>query len=182
MTVTKDQLRKEMAEKRNSLAATEIIEKSEEIRQRLFNLEEFKSAKCIAFYLSKGSEVNTSEMIREALSIGKEVLVPVTNEEIELMKFTSFGDLAPAKFGIPEPKTKIKPEKEPDAIIVPGLAFDLDLHRLGYGKGYYDKLLKNSSAKRIGICFDVQIVEKIPRHEHDQKLDMIITEKKILKG
>ncbi len=179
---SKAALRKEMLVKRDFLSKAERKEKSRLIREKLSALNEFKTAKTIAFYLSKGSEVETNEMIREALKQGKEILVPITKgDELELVKFTTFDDLVAGKFGVPEPKTKIVVNHQPDVVIIPGLAFDLDLHRLGYGKGYYDRALKKiPTAIRIGICFDFQIVEKIPRHEHDEKLHKIISEKRIL--
>ena len=178
---SKTELRKQMLVKRDAISESERMEKSKIIMRMLLELDEFKSAKCIAFYVSKGSEVATLDMIKNALALDKEVLVPHTNHEIELIKFTSFDDLAPAKFGILEPKTKIKSERAPDLIIVPGLAFDLDLHRLGYGKGHYDKLLKTLNGIRTGICFDIQIVDKIPRHEHDQKIDVVVSDKRLLR-
>lgn len=178
---SKAELRKEMLAKRGAISESERKEKGKIIMEKLFELEQFKSSRCIAFYISKGSEVATHEMIKEAIALGKEVFVPHTDHEIELVKFTSFEDLAPARFGILEPKTKIKSEKAPDIIVIPGLAFDLDLHRLGYGKGHYDKLLKTLNSIRIGICFDCQIVEKIPRHEHDERLDMVVSENRVLR-
>jgi len=178
---TKNELRKEMLYARNAISESERKEISEMIKNKLFAIDEIKHAKCIAFYISKGSEVETNAMIAEAIKQNKEVLVPHTNEKIELVKFTSFEDLAPAKFGVLEPKTKMISVKQPEVVIIPGLAFDLDMHRLGYGKGYYDKLLKELNAKRIGICFDLQIIEKIPKHEHDQKLNIMISEKRILR-
>jgi len=120
-------------------------------------------------------------MMDEAINKGKTVLVPHTEEEIKLVKFTSWNDLKPGKFGILEPRTKIKRQKSPDVVIVPGVAFDLQGYRIGYGKGYYDRLLKKLKAKRIGICFDIQIIEKIPKHGHDERLDSVITEKRMVK-
>lgn len=182
VTISKAALRKEMQRKREDTSETERKEKSAKIMGILFALDEYKTANTIAFYLSKGSEVETSEMIAEAIEQGKEILVPITSEEIEFVKFTSFDELAPAKFDVPEPKTKIRSAQELDVVIVPGLAFDLDLHRLGYGKGYYDRALnKLPNAVRIGICFDFQIVEKIPRHGHDERLHLTISEKRVLR-
>lgn len=200
-------LRKELLAARNSLSEAERKEKSEIIRNRLFSLEEFKNAKTIAFYLSKGSEVETFGMIETALKQGKKILVPVMHSKVvvsatidhfddgsfcivdevkedvlELVEFTSFDDLVAGRFGVPEPKTKIVADHQPDTVIIPGLAFDLDLHRLGYGKGYYDRALKKIPiAVRIGICFDLQIVEKIPRHEHDERLHVTLSEKRVLR-
>jgi len=173
---SKAQLRKQMLMKRNALSEKEIKEKSREIKEKLFSLPEFKEAETVAFYISKGSEVATREMIDEAIEKGKEIVVPVTNDEIEFVKYSS--NLKIGKFGVPEPEHRVPEEKEPDLVILPGLAFDLDLHRLGYGKGYYDKKLKSMKSKRIGICFDLQVVDAIPRHEHDERLDLTITEKR----
>lgn len=180
MAESKALLRMEMLRKRDALSESEIKEKSAAIAEKLFVLPQFKVAKTVAFYLSKGSEVKTYGMIEKALKEGKEILVPVTNEEITLVQFTSFDDLVPARFGVPEPKTKIIAKKEPDVVLLPGLAFDLDLHRLGYGRGYYDRLLKKIGAVRIGICFDLQVVDVIPHHEHDEKLDIVISERRTL--
>ncbi|MFZ5501514.1 MAG: 5-formyltetrahydrofolate cyclo-ligase, partial [Candidatus Micrarchaeota archaeon] len=107
---------------------------------------------------------------------------------------SSFEDLKEGKFGILEPKTrnahaKSKPPKpktqntepsEPDIILVPGVAFGLCMHRLGYGKGYYDKHLAKSRAYRIGICFDFQVMESLPKHEDDQRMDEILTDKRAI--
>lgn len=202
---SKTLLRKEMLAKRNALSEAERKEWSKKIGQRLFALDEYKNAKTIAFYLPIRSEVDTRSMIERAINDGKEVLVPVTNDEtkLEFVNFFSFDDLAPGKYGILEPKTRQDaglqdPRHEtqdtklktldsrheaptPDIVILPGLAFDLDLHRLGYGKGYYDRALKKlPNAIRIGICFDCQIIDKTPRHEHDERLHIIVTEKRIV--
>lgn len=177
---TKSELRTKMLKLRDSISGRE--QKDAQIQDTLLSLSQFQSAETVAFYLSKGSEVNTKQMIEESIRQGKAILVPVTGHEIQFVHFTSFNDLAPAKFGVLEPKTRKIAANSPDVVITPGIAFDLDLHRLGYGRGYYDKLFKKINSKRIGICYDSQIVEKIPRHEHDQKLDAIVTEKRIISG
>jgi len=177
----KDALRKEMLEKRDSLPLEERERMSAAVMSRLWAVPQFSGAKCVAFYLSKSSEVDTLGMAKKALEEGKEILVPVTAGETELVKFTSFEDLAPAKFGVLEPKTKIPAGREPDVIIVPGLAFDSDLHRLGYGKGHYDRLLKKLKSIKIGICFDFQIVKVLPRHGHDVRMDLAVSEKRIMR-
>jgi len=181
---TKEALRKEMLAKRNSTSESERVEKSAAITKRVLSLGQFKTARTIALYIPKGSEVDVKPLILQAIA-DKEVLVPVTASDdsddcMKFVKFTTFDGLAPARFGILEPKTKIKPNREPDIVIVPGLAFDSDLHRLGYGKGYYDKLFAHLKTFKIGVCFDFQIVEKIPKHEHDVRLDYIVSEKRIL--
>lgn len=176
---SKAALRKEMLTKRNAISEAEIIEGSRRVASRLFAIPEFIESKTVSFYLSHDTEVHTLEMIKRALKERKEVLVPtISGDDLELVKFTSFEDMAPAKFGILEPKTKIKPERQPEVIITPGLAFDLDLHRLGYGKGYYDRFFKKLKSFNIGLCFDFQIVEKIPKHEHDHRLDLTVSDRR----
>jgi 5-formyltetrahydrofolate cyclo-ligase len=152
------------------------------ITKRLLSHPRFVEAKAIAFYISIKSEVDTKAMIDAALRMGKRVLVPVSGDRhITFSSFSSWDDLAPGKFGINEPKTR-NPETrlEPDVVIVPGVAFGLCMHRLGYGKGYYDRYLANSPAYRIGICYDFQVVERLPTHENDERMDEIITDKRII--
>ncbi|MGV8176693.1 MAG: 5-formyltetrahydrofolate cyclo-ligase [Candidatus Bilamarchaeaceae archaeon] len=176
----KERLRKEMLAKRNALQAYEMKAASAEVEHKLFETAEFQSAKTVAFYLAKDSELSTFRMLDRAAQLGKKVLVPVTDTHIRLVEYTGFNDLERGKFNVPEPKTKIPFTVVPDLIIIPGVAFDLDCHRLGYGKGYYDVFLKGKTVHKIGICYDFQIVEKLPRHDHDVRLDSIITDKRII--
>ena len=173
-------LRKEMLAKRDCLIPEQIESMSEAIRENLFSRPRFKEAKTVAFYLNKSSEVDTLRMIGHALRIGKEVIVPVTDHKITFYRFSSFTDLQKGKYGILEPKARTPPSREPDVVVVPGVAFGLCMHRLGYGKGYYDKYLATSAAYRIGICYDFQVVEKLPNHPDDQRMDEIITEKRTI--
>jgi len=178
----KKALRKELLEKRNTLSEEEKENKSNEIAKRILEIPQVKQAKMIALYLTKGSEVNTRKLIKTLIKKNVEILVPVTKgeEEIKFCKFTSFEELTTGRFGILEPKTMIEPSREPEVVIVPGVGFDLDLHRLGYGKGYYDRYFKKVKTFKIGIGYELQLVEKIPRHEHDQRLDLTVTEKRVI--
>jgi len=171
--------RKEILKKRDLLSEEEHTSRSKAIMETLFSRPRVKEAKTIAFYLHKGSEVRTSDMIEKALSLGKEVVVPVTDHKITFFRFSSFGDLQKGKYGILEPKSRV-PASLPDVIIIPGIAFGLCMHRIGYGKGYYDKYLGTSFAYRVGICYDFQVMEKLPTHSNDQRMDEIITEKRII--
>ena len=173
----KARLREKILSQRDSLTEEQRISMSKAIQQRLFSREQFQKAKTVAFYLHIGSEVNTHEMISEAMKLGKQVLVPYTNEKIEFCYFNSFDESEKGKYGILEPKEKKKFEGHPDVVIVPGAVFGRCMHRIGYGKGYYDRHFKNSSSYRIGICYDFQLLDKLPRHEHDEGMDEIITEK-----
>ena len=176
---SKKALRTKISLKRSNLNFSEIREKSNVIMEKLLSLSQFQKAQVVAFYLSKSDEVQTENAIKKILE-EKTILVPVTKNEIKLVKFTSFSDLEPALFGVPEPKTKRYSKQQPDVIVIPGLAFDKHGNRLGYGKGYYDTLLKNLKSIKVGVCFDFQLINNVPSYEHDQKVDTIITEKRIL--
>ncbi|MEM2909421.1 MAG: 5-formyltetrahydrofolate cyclo-ligase [Candidatus Bilamarchaeaceae archaeon] len=175
----KSDIRKRMLKRRDALSEDERIELSSRIADLLFKQPVIIRARTIAFYLPKGSEVRTEEMIERAVKEDKEVLVPVTNDEITMVRFLGFDKLQNGRFGILEPVEKIK-GNEPDVVIVPGVAFGLCMHRIGYGKGYYDKYLKTTKAYRIGICYDFQVIEKLPNHTHDEPMDLIITDKRTI--
>ncbi|MBI2656341.1 5-formyltetrahydrofolate cyclo-ligase [Candidatus Woesearchaeota archaeon] len=179
----KNRLKESMLEKRNSLPKEEIAQKSRQIEKNLFNLEKYKKSKAVMFFVSFNSEVNTHDMIKKSLK-EKTVVVPkVVHHEIEPSVIIDFDNLVPSgKFGILEPIEAMKIAcKNIGLILVPGIAFDKEGHRIGYGFGYYDKFLKKvPKAFKIGLCFDFQVVEKIPREMHDVPVDMIVTEKRVI--
>jgi 5-formyltetrahydrofolate cyclo-ligase len=177
----KEALRREMLKKRDSLSKEEAATLGDAIAEALFKTPRFIEAKRVAFYIAKGSEADTRMMIFRAAQARKEILIPATDHKITFYKFSSFTDLKPGKYGIPEPQTRTEPSAEPDVVVVPGIVFGLCMHRLGYGKGYYDKYLSSSPAYRIGICYDFQVVDKLPTHENDERMDEIITDKRIIK-
>ena len=180
----KQKLRKDILEKRDSLSKEEIINKSNIIKEKLFSLSEYKKANIICFFVSFKSEVNTNDMIKECIEEGKTVCVPViTGEKLILSRINNPSELTKKnKYGILEPPVINEIDKtDVDIITVPGAAFDKHGHRVGYGKGYYDDLLKDYGGLSLGICFDLQIVDKVPRDEWDEKIDMVITEGRIIK-
>ena len=179
----KNQIKEAILEKRNSLTKEEILEKSKKIEENFFNTEQYRKSKTIMFFVSFGSEANTHEMIRNSLGKKNVVIPKVLEHEIEPSIIIDFDNLVSSgKFGILEPIEPMKiAYKNIDLVIVPGIAFDSDGHRIGYGFGYYDKFLKKvPKAVKIGLCFDFQIVEKIPREEHDVAVDFIVTEKRVI--
>jgi small GTP-binding protein len=114
----------------------------------------------------------------------KKIIVPITDIEsgtLSLSYINSMDDMKKGAYGILEPKTVRKAdENNIDVILVPGLAFDRNGGRMGFGKGYYDRLLESSKAVKIGLCYDFQILEKIPTEIHDVPMNFVITEKEIL--
>ena len=181
----KDKLRKELKNKRKSFLKTDVLAKSNQIKNRLFESNEFKQSSVVLFYVSYGNEVYTHDMIKECLKNGKKIIVPISNIEkrsLILSELKNWNDLEPGSYNILEPKTdKIieTPIESIDVIIVPGVGFDELGCRIGHGLGYYDNLLKESiNAIHIGLAFEFQIVEKVPIKSHDIPVDIIITEKR----
>ena len=181
----KKEIRKLLKNKRLQLSKDENLKKSKQIKNRLFLMDEFKKAKNILFYVSYNGEVFTHEAIEEALS-KKIVVVPISNKNdysLIFSKLDSFNDLEEGAYGILEPKKDLIKEisiDKIDLIIIPGIGFDLRGNRIGHGKGFYDRLLKNTNALIIALAFDFQIIEKIPTENHDRSADIIITEKRII--
>lgn len=179
MTTVTDKkiIRKEIKEKRRNMSASDVKSQSELILNRFLSLDEYKNANNILTYVSHDNEVDTISLIRHALKDKKRVAVPKVYGDI--MRFhliNDLSDLTPGAYAILEP-----PEGEiflPDTgiIIVPGVAFDKDRHRIGYGGGYYDKFLnKNKGLFAVAFAYDFQIVPCIESESFDVKPDMLIS-------
>lgn len=187
----KKKLRNKMRQLRQSISSEEVMRNSLLIAKNLKQAEEYREAKNILFYASKGNEVQTGQIIREAIKDGKKLLLPVTNTQTAELEISEVSDypkgLVEGPYEIMEPKTKKPfPENEVDAVIVPGLAFSPDGYRIGYGLGYYDKMLSRLKRSRInirtiGLAYDFQVVEKLPREGHDQPMDAIVTETRVVR-
>ncbi len=168
----------------------ELNRKSVFIGESLFNLREFSKAGTVMFYNSKASEVRTQDMVRRALDMGKRVVVPVMDTleyRLFLSELRDFDtELCIGTFQVPEPRDEcirpVSPE-EVDIFILPGVAFDRRGSRLGFGGGYFDKLLKQTKrgALFLGLAFQEQMVEEIPQAPHDIPVHMVITEKEVIK-
>lgn len=188
--ITKELLREQIRRNRQKLSREEVEEKSKLIKEKLFSLSEFQSARTVAFYVAmkKSNEVETEGMIKESLRLGKRVLVPITDlveDKLVFSEIKNFDDLLPSTFDILEPAPelrKILPYESIRLIVVPGLVFDLHGHRIGYGLGFYDKVLSQLTkyVTRIGLALELQVVEKLPNEDHDVRLDKIITEERIV--
>lgn len=183
----KAKIRKEMLEKREFHHSAGGHRHCIEIMDQFLHLPEFNGANCVLLYASKGSEVHTDGIIQSALALGKKVALPVTKKEekrIEIYELKDAKELAPGAFGILEPPQRedrlVQPE-EVELALVPGVSFDRRGHRIGYGMGYYDSLLKKVKGKKIGLAYSLQIVERVPDEPHDVAVDMIVTEGEIIK-
>ncbi|MCK4244837.1 MAG: 5-formyltetrahydrofolate cyclo-ligase [Candidatus Omnitrophica bacterium] len=182
----KEKIRRRVLRLRNSLPPEERREKSKAIKERLFTFFEFKTAKIILLYAAKGSEVETKEMLQEALSSGKKVGLPITKgEDLLFSQILQFKELSPSTFGILEPKKKYRPLsiERVDLVIVPGIAFDTKGNRIGFGGGFYDRFLSKIPKRilKIGLVFELQVIsESLPSHRRDVAVDKIITEKRVI--
>ena len=178
----KQTLRETVKKRLDLLTPAEAAKKSVRIREKLYSLESFKKARGIAFYASFAAEVDTADMIDEALALGKRVFLPRYDRVQGTLFFHEVKDragLTRGALGISEPPPG--PEARPediDCIIVPGLAFDKAKNRLGRGAGCYDRFLARlrPETTKIGLAFAFQLVERVPVEAHDRPLDRVITD------
>lgn len=187
--VKKKLLRKEILNIRNNMNYDNKNEKDTIIKEKFLNSDYYKKAKNIFIYISYSSEIDTKEIINYALDDGKTIFVPRTEFKTKLMdavKITSFNNMIEDRYGILEPSKQepyIQPEQL-DLIVVPGIAFDKEGGRTGYGAGYYDRYFKKISKeraekiKKVALAYDFQVIDKVPIDEQDVRIDCVITEKK----
>lgn len=182
--------KKETREKMLSLLSSldEDIRKKQDksIADKMGKMPELCDAECVFAYIGTGHEIETREIVEHLLESGKRICVPLCHGkgEMDAIEIKSLSELSPGRYGIPEPAhngKKINPE-EISAIIVPGVAFDKGGKRLGRGGGYYDRFMKKAeNAVRIALCREINLIDKVPFEEHDQSVDIIVTEKKIVR-
>ncbi|MDK2798454.1 MAG: 5-formyltetrahydrofolate cyclo-ligase [Clostridiales bacterium] len=187
--MNKKTLRQKYLHLRNRLKTDEVIEKSKKIMKRLVDISWYKQSKVIMTYIDFKNEVITRDFIHYALDNNKKIIVPVTDvlsKTLILSELKDFDkDLHPSTYGILEPKKECIRKVDDnllDLILVPGLVFDIAGYRIGYGGGYYDKLLQRleDKCKTVGLAFDFQIIDSIPTECFDRKVDVIITEERII--
>lgn len=172
-----------MMEKRNGMDEKEVAALSQMISNQVFQTETFKEAHCICIYQAFRNEVSCSFIKREAFRLNKRVYTPVTDlsaKSIDFFEVLPDTEWVTGAYGIQEPKnlcmeTKLK---QPALMLMPGLLFDKDKHRIGYGGGYYDKYLEcHREHTTMALCYDFQIVPfGLPYEEHDMIPDYIVTE------
>lgn len=174
----KKQLRRKIRDKKRSLSLDEKKRRSTVVTSRIEKLPAFQQAKKVMVYWSLPDEVHTHDFVQKWAQ-EKEILLPVVKgPDLELRYFTGMKDMQQEPvFGIFEPTGPI--EKNPgtiDMIIVPGVAFDDQKNRMGRGKAFYDKLLQQTEAFKAGICFDFQLLPRVPVDEHDIPMDVVVAE------
>ncbi|MBI5687370.1 MAG: 5-formyltetrahydrofolate cyclo-ligase [Verrucomicrobia bacterium] len=165
---------------RGALSPDEVSRRSRLIVARLLELPAVKQAETIFCYLSHGNEVQTHQLVRNWLDAGKHIHVPAYHTEQRHYRPSHIRDLdrdtVAGKLGILEPHTRRTPDRPADVAIVPGVAFDAQGHRMGYGKGFYDEMLKQFGGRKIALAFDCQIQPSVPHAPKDVPMDAVVTE------
>lgn len=181
----KREIRLEYQKKRHELPHNERKKSDAILFDKTVNSDEFKSADIILAYYPIRNEPNVLPIALHALSCGKKVAFPVSNTETYELSFKYVKDISELNVGaysIPEPKNSCQIyNNEANAFcIVPALAFDKKGHRIGYGKGFYDRFLSDFKGISAGLCYDEFLCESLPIEDTDQKVNMIISDKEVL--
>lgn len=162
------------------------------ITDKLMQMEEFKRADNVMCYLSFGNEVDTSDIVETCLKEGKRLFIPVivkNNTGTSIMEASKLldpiKDLCPGTMGILEPredKLRIANPESIDFIVIPGLAFDREGGRLGYGRGYYDGFLPRlkKDCFQMAVAFSFQVIDKVPTDDKDKPVSRILTERELI--
>lgn len=179
----KNLIRKKTLDIRNSLEHEYVVDASEKVFNNLKKMEAFKKAKHVMIYIDFKNEISTQSIMTYLLSKNKHIIVPFTNTNdfsIIPALINNLDDLSIGNYGILEPpldKTDSSHSSLIDLVIAPGIVFDVEGNRIGFGKGYYDSFLSKLSSKVpvIALAYDFQIKDAIPFEPHDIKMDYIIT-------
>lgn len=187
----KKALRKEILTKRKKIERTEKEKMDKRISDRFYISKFYKEATNIFIYISYDSEIETKVIIDKALKDNKKIYVPRTEFETKIMdavEIESLDNLVESSYGILEPSNN-EPRIDPnelDLIVVPGVAFDRNGGRMGYGAGFYDRYFKKITKgnieriTKLALAYDFQVLDKIPMNEQDVPVDFIITEKEFI--
>ncbi|MBM9521001.1 5-formyltetrahydrofolate cyclo-ligase [Desulforhopalus vacuolatus] len=185
-------MRKKILTERDALSREQLGEKSARITETVLNFPPVIQADTIFLYLNFRSEVKTRQIFNTLRSAGKRVCVPLTRMKEHRIDAVYIDDpetqLAPGLWNILEPTPEAAasatlPPEEIDLLLMPGTVFDLHGGRFGYGGGFYDRYVAPiPKAERIGLAFELQVVDRLELSPHDQLVDCIITEERIIPG
>lgn len=182
-------VRRAVLARRDALSSNDRADYGRLIANRFWTLPDVQAVRVLHFSLSTGSEVPTDGLVAEAKARGMRVVVPVTltgERRLILADFEGPEGVAPGPFGIRQPRVGVHPPvdvREVDLVVVPGVAFDPQGTRLGWGAGYYDRLLAEArpSTPIVALAFECQMVPAIPIREHDVRVTMIVTERRTIR-
>jgi 5-formyltetrahydrofolate cyclo-ligase len=169
---------------RKALSVDRCVESSSKIQQRFLQSDLFRRAMNLVLYSAVHNEVITDTVASHALNEGKTLIYPrIEGNHLAFVAVQRLSDLYPGAFGILEPiGSALVPIEQLDLIVVPGVVFDRVGHRLGYGRGYYDRALAvcRADCLKVGFAYDFQVIESLPAADHDQTLSVLITESRML--
>ncbi|AOR22492.1 5-formyltetrahydrofolate cyclo-ligase [Clostridium taeniosporum] len=181
----KKELRKKILNLRKEINSTEKKNFDNIIHKKFFESKFYSQCRNIFVYISYDSEIDTKTLIIKALKDGKNIYVPRTNYKTKLMeavKITSLENLIEDRYGILQPKeSELSTElNNIDLVIIPGVAFDINGGRMGYGGGFYDRYLNKCKKDifKIALAYDFQVIDYIPMDKHDISVDCVITNTK----
>ena len=173
----KKQLRREIREKKRAMSEAEIQEKSRRLGELFADSQLYRSAKTIYGYLPYNQEVRTVPMLERAMADGKRVAVPkVYGDEMRFIYLDDLSAVEKGYAGIPEPVADAPvADDETALVLMPGLAFDRDGHRIGYGGGFYDKFLaQEPNHPTLALCYDFQMLPELQTEEFDIPVDQVL--------
>ncbi|MBQ9062568.1 MAG: 5-formyltetrahydrofolate cyclo-ligase [Eubacterium sp.] len=179
ITMTKEQFRKTVKERRGQAAPMDLARDSEIIFRKIREMNAYLIASSIYCYVDFNNEVQTRSFLAQAIAEGKQVAVPrIEKDAMHFYYIDSLRQIVTNKNGLPEPKQNTERANSANAlVIVPGLAFDPSCARIGYGKGYYDRFLREERTHMtVAVAYDFQVFEEVPQEEGDVRLQWLITE------
>lgn len=179
---SKREIRQRILKLRNSIPPEKSEEASSLIAEKVFALPAFQKSDIVFCYVSFKSEVSTKKILEYCWRIQKKTAVPkVLGEKMEFFFISSYEDLKTGYFGVPEPEEKFPAPVKNALVLVPGVAFDENRNRIGYGRGFYDNyFIKHPGLKSAALAFDIQVIEKIEPDAYDVRPECIITEKRFI--
>ena len=173
----KKELRNAVRQRKRSMTAQEIEDKSRRLTELFLASDLYQSARTVHGYLPYNQEVRTAAMLEQALRDGKRVAVPkVCGEEMKFIYMDDLTQVETGYAGIPEPIADGPVADDPGALVLmPGLAFDPEGHRVGYGGGFYDRFLEQEpNHPTLALCYDFQMFQSLKTEEHDIPVDCVL--------
>lgn len=184
---SKTQWRQKTLEKRKNLDPHFVRDASLKVLWQILSLEEFLLAERIGLYAACHHEIETAPLFSKAHSLRKEIFYPAVdskNQKVHFYRVRSLKELEPGYARILEPSKRTHPLRDVNflnMIVIPGVAFDKKGNRIGFGLGFYDKLLETYRGRRIALAYEFQLCDSLPSQPKDQRVDVIVTEERILR-
>jgi 5-formyltetrahydrofolate cyclo-ligase len=181
----KDQLRQALIDRRGRLSLSTQMEAAEAVASKLLARKEVYQALEVGLYWPTRGEVPTRECFRRLCANAHHVYLPriiPSKDGLEWVKLDYEGQLTKGPFGVlePDPTLPAVDVHQLQVLVIPGVVFDIRGHRIGWGKGYYDRVMQGFSGKRVALAYDFQVLEQIPVGEHDEPVEVIVTESRVI--